>query len=446
MLARPRPRAAQASSGADSAERWAASSPLPQHALFGTGHGRKEKKFPVDKDMLESTLQEVRGLTEEELYDELSGWEEDPGKLRRRRQTEGQLRQEVDKLCEEVETLQHRCSAAQSRALEAQASQVEAMRRSEFQLGLVKRQLQSLKRGTSAASGLAQHCRDCQRKAELFDLEREALQKESAMKKKAWQEAEQEAAHLAEQLASLEQQKAKSLLAGSSLRQQAASSQAADGEAGQLLAERTQLQQQLRKTREMVELSQLLTDERMLLEKRKMSSGEILREIAELEEQADDVERNGQRVVGEMRRNLERLAQRSEDLRKAKDQAEDWLGAVWAALNQQRREQLLLHRRVKEEDQWASRLQERTEALVDELAVLERQAQPQSTPSQGQEETWCTLALLQQRRKTLKKDLSSHLAMSRHVHGKLKDAEGEQKLLLEQLRPLQPMLRSDGES
>ena len=31
------------------------------------------------------------------------------------------------------------------------------------------------------------------------------------------------------------------------------------------------------------------------------------------------MERNGQRVVGEMRRNLERLAQRSEDLRKAKE-------------------------------------------------------------------------------------------------------------------------------
>lgn len=362
--------------------------------------------------MLESTLQEVRGLTEEELYNELSGWEEDPEKLRRRQQTEGQLRQEVEKLGEEVETLQHRCSAAQSRALEAQASQVEAQRRSEFQLGLVKRQLQSLKRGTSAPSGLAQRCRDCQRKAELFDLEREALQKEAAMKKKAWQ---------------------------------AASSQAADGEAAQLLAERTQLQQQLRKTREMVELSQLLTDERMLLEKRKMTSGEMLREIAALEEQADDVERNGQRVVAEMRSSLERLAQRSEDLRKAKDQAEDWLGAVWAALNQQRREQLLLHRRVKEEDQWASRLQERTEALVDELAVLERQAQPQNSPNQGQEETLRTLALLQQRRKTLKKDLSSHLAMSRHVHGKLKDAEGEHKLLLEQLRPLQPMLRDGRE-
>jgi hypothetical protein len=35
--------------------------------------------------------------------------------------------------------------------------------------------------------------------------------------------------------------------------------------------------------------------------------------------EADDVERNGQRVVGEMRSSLERLAQRSEDLRKAKE-------------------------------------------------------------------------------------------------------------------------------
>ena len=35
--------------------------------------------------------------------------------------------------------------------------------------------------------------------------------------------------------------------------------------------------------------------------------------------EADDVERNGQRVVAEMRSSLERLAQRSEDLRKAKE-------------------------------------------------------------------------------------------------------------------------------
>eukprot|EP00435_Cladocopium_sp_Y103_P038912 s988_g10.t1 len=219
-----RPHQASPQRGAGSSDRWAVPpQPVPQHGLFGDG-GRK-----------------VRGLTEEELYDELSGWEdptfnqalEDPEKLQRRRQTEGQLRQEVDKLREAG---------------------------SEFQLGLVKRQLQSLKRGTSAASGLAQRCRDCQRKAELFDLEREALQKEAAMKKKAWQEprkaeienaeAEQEAAHLADQLASLEQQKAKSALARSSIRQQAAASQAADGEAAQLLAERTELQQRLRKTRE----------------------------------------------------------------------------------------------------------------------------------------------------------------------------------------------------
>jgi len=411
--------------------------------LFGQT-GRKEKKVPLDKEMLETILQEVRGLTDDELYEQLSTWQDNPELLVRRQQTELQLHSEVEKLQEEVQHHRQRCAAAQQMALDAQVSHAEATRRSEFQLGLVKRQLQSIKRGTTAASGLAQRCRDCQRKAELFDLEREALQKEGAMKKKAWQEAEQEALHLADQLSSLEQQQAKFALARSSIREKEAASKAAAGETAQLLSERTELQQRLRKTREMLELQQLLTDERMLLEKRKMSSGEMLREIADLEEQADDVERNGQRVVADMRGTLEKLAQRIESLKKAKDQAEDWLGAVWAALNQQRREQLLLHRRVKEEDNWATRLQERTDALVDELGILERQVTQPSSASQGQEEALRTVALMQQRRKVLKKDLSTQLALSRQVHGKLKDAEGAQTLLLEQLRPLQPMLRTEG--
>lgn len=42
------------------------------------------------------------------------------------------------------------------------------LRRNDFRLSLVKRQLQSIKRGTSAASGLAERCRDCQRRAELL--------------------------------------------------------------------------------------------------------------------------------------------------------------------------------------------------------------------------------------------------------------------------------------
>lgn len=436
MLARPRPRPG-GTPLPGSGEPSGLLTPGPC-GLPGRG---KEKKLQLDKQMFETILQEVRGFTDEELYDQLSSWQEHPEFLARQQQTEQQLRNEVAKLQEEVDHHRSIAAEAQQKAVEAQASQAEALRRNDFRLSLVKRQLQSIKRGTSAASGLAERCRDCQRRAELLDLEREAVQKEAQMKKKAWQESEQEASHLSNQLASLEQQQAKSALTRSSIREQEANARSEEVEASDLLVERTDLQQRLRKHQEMIQLRQLLLEERMLLEKRKMSSGEMLREISELEEQADDVERNAQRCVADLRTSLERLAQRCEDARKAKDQAEDWLGAVWAALNQQRREQMLLHRRVKEEDQWASRLQERTDTLVDELGVLEREAlTPRAISSAASEETVRTLALLQQRRKNLRRDLSVQLALCRQMQGKVKEAEGEQALLLEQLRPLQPML------
>lgn len=68
----------------------------------------------------------------------------------------------------------------------------------------------------------------------------------------------------------------------------------------------------------MAQLQRLLEEERQLLEKRKMTSGEMLRDIGDLEQQADDVERNGRRRVSELRTLLERLAQRGEELSKAK--------------------------------------------------------------------------------------------------------------------------------
>ncbi|CAE7888619.1 unnamed protein product [Symbiodinium microadriaticum] len=208
-----------------------------------------------------------------------------------------------------------------------------------------------------------------------------------------------------------------------------------------LLTERSELRESLQKQKEMAELQQLLADERMLLEKRRMSAADMLREIADLEEQADDLERNSQRVLGEMRNSLERLAMQVEELRRAKDQAEDWLGAVWAALNQQRREQLLLHQRVKEEDDWAGRLQDRTESLVVELQVLEKETQAQQRiPQTAEKETFRSLALLQQSRKDARQALSRQLARGRQVQGSLKEAETQQISLLEDLRPVRPML------
>ena len=129
----------------------------------------------------------MRGLSDEELYDQLSGWQESPGELRQQ-QTAQQLRFELEKLEKELEAQLEQRAAAQREVLAAQAAQQQAAGRQEGQLQLVRRQLQSLKRGTTAASSLAERCRECQRRAELLDLEREALEKEAQIQKRAWQE------------------------------------------------------------------------------------------------------------------------------------------------------------------------------------------------------------------------------------------------------------------
>ncbi|CAJ1430953.1 unnamed protein product [Effrenium voratum] len=392
------------------------------------------------RDLLEAAaLKAVRGLTDEELYDSLGAWQEHSDVLERQRQTEAKLRGEVSNLQQEVQQLELRAANAQQDALEAEKRRLESQRRHDFRAGLAKRQLQSIQRGMKSASSLAERCRSCQRKAELLYLERDAVQKEAAVKKKTLQEAEQEARQLTEQLDSVEDHEAKSALALRELQaEQAKGGTVGTADAAALWSQRSGLRQKLRKTQEMLELRQLLLDERMLLEKRRLGSAEMLREIAELEEQADDVERNGQRTISELRTVLERLALQNEELRKAKDQAEDWLGAVWAALNQQRREQLLLHRRVKEEDTWAQRLQDRTEVLVDELQVLERETHTPRSQSSDKEVLRC--ALLQQRRKAQRVELSALLAQSRRLQGALREAEGQQATMREQLRPVQLML------
>ena len=87
---------------------------------------------------------------------------------------------------------------------------------------------------------------------------------------------------------------------------------------------------------------------------------------------------------------------------------------------------------------------------VEELGYLEREAQiPRPSPESeaaleaahacGQA-ALRSLALLQQQRKDTRQRLSQQLGKCRQMQGKVKDAEGQQALLLERLRPLQPLL------
>ncbi|CAE7364924.1 unnamed protein product [Symbiodinium pilosum] len=393
-------------------------------------------------------LQEVRGLTEDELYERLTTWEDGDvdSALQQRQHAESTLRGEVTRLLAEVSRLQQESASAKQKAMSAELVQFKSAEKMEAKISLARRQLQSIARGMGAASGLAERCRYLQRQAEVLFVQQDALSKDAKKKKQALEDCSREVRELSHRLEIAEKDPQGAATTGwvSGAAFEAPSSEVdLQAETASLLAERSALRQSMHKQKEMVELQQLLADERMLLEKRRMSAADMLREIADLEEQADDVERNSQRVIGEMRSSLERLASQVDELRRAKDQAEDWLGAVWAALNQQRREQLLLHQRVKEEDDWASRLQDRTEALVVELQVLERETHAQRLPEAHQEkDALRTLAYLQQSRKHARQTLSRQLASSRHVQGSLKEAESQQISLLERLSPVKPMLQN----
>ncbi|CAE7202278.1 unnamed protein product [Symbiodinium sp. CCMP2456] len=297
----------------------------------------------LDSELLQRLFREARGLTENELYERLAAWEDnsDDSGLQQRKQTESTLRGEVSRLQKEVSQLLDEAYAAKKKAMDAELAQVKTTEKIEARMSLSRRQLQSIARGMGAASGLAERCRDLQHRAAVLNLELDSLKNGARQKRQAMEECSRDARDLAQRLELAEKDQP-----GSTLLVEA---EAADvhsdfrAEVVSLLTERSELRESLQKQKEMAELQQLLADERMLLEKRRMSAADMLREIADLEEQADDLERNSQRVLGEMRNSLERLAMQVEELRRAKDQAEDWLGAVWAALNQQRREQLLLH-------------------------------------------------------------------------------------------------------
>mmetsp|Transcript_57158 Transcript_57158/g.118649 ORF Transcript_57158/g.118649 Transcript_57158/m.118649 type:complete len:440 (+) Transcript_57158:3-1322(+) len=436
MIGRPRPRP-HVQPGAHSG-REVAPKPCGRSHILSKAWNQAEV---LDSELLQRLFREARGLTENELYERLASWEDnsDDKGLQQRQHTESTLRGEVSRLQKEVSQLRDVAYAAKKKAMDAELAQAKTAEKIEARMSLSRRQLQSIARGMGAASGLAERCRDLQHRADVLNLELDSLKKGARQKRQAMEDCSRDGRELAQRLELAEKDQP-----GSTLLVEA---EAADlhsdfrAELVSLLTERSELRESLQKQKEMVELQQLLSDERMLLEKRRMSATDMLREIADLEEQADDLERNSQRVLGEMRNSLERLAMQVEELRRAKDQAEDWLGAVWAALNQQRREQLLLYQRVKEEDDWAGRLQDRTESLVVELQVLEKETHAQQRiPETPDKETFRSLALLQQSRKHARQALSRQLARSRQVQGSLKEAETQQISLLEDLRPVRPML------
>merc|ERR1711879_834089 len=135
------------------------------------------------------------------------------------------------------------------------------------------------------------------------------------------------------------------------------------------------LLKELNESRNAQELKKLLEEERREFKSKRATSTVVLEEIAELEESTDIIERRCQRCVDELKDSLLRSAGRETDLHRQKAQMDEWLQSMWSTICQQKREQLLLHQRMQEEDLWSSQLQKRTDQLVEELTKLEEDVQ-----------------------------------------------------------------------
>jgi len=120
------------------------------------------------------------------------------------------------------------------------------------------------------------------------------------------------------------------------------------------------------------ELQQLLDEERLQFGLGpRVTTAQLIQEIAELEDSSDLVDAQCQTEVGALRVALERLGTQELELRQAKAQKDDWIRAVWLALGQQRQEEVQLLRLMQEDDLQTQELQRRTDDLV-ELQDLEQ--------------------------------------------------------------------------
>merc|ERR550537_744111 len=135
-------------------------------------------------------------------------------------------------------------------------------------------------------------------------------------------------------------------------------------------------------------------------------------------------------MIEELRVVLERSATQARELEHSKRQADEWVKAMWSTICQQKREQLMLHQRMKEEDLWTAHLQERTDALVDELRTLEEKVREYEGPvgatekeKQMEEEKFRQLQKIREKRRGAQHRLALNLARRKPLLERLDDAE-----------------------
>lgn len=331
---------------------------------------------PVREAAIQRVLAQIQHWTERELCDRIGELEQSlVAEKRNRAAAEIALREEVDKLTSSVEALRQRAAdcwdeaSAMSAELEASIAQRQEEEES------TRRKARAAARSAEATRFFAAKAQRRQQEINSMRALLVALQHDSADKRSSWQAAVAALQEIASRVGELEREKealeqAKGWTPEGAVQRSRRSEEEAEMRA--LLSEQAALQRQLKELQEATELKTMLDNERAKADTERLAISTIIQEIVELEESSDFVDRDSQKKIDELRVALERGAATAQDLRQRRVLAQQWLQGVWSKLCGMKREELVLHEALREEDLWMAHLQARADTLVDELRALEK--------------------------------------------------------------------------
>lgn len=414
--------------------------------------------FNEQEALLRDVLLGLGNMTREQVYDSIAETEKALiFQQNTHEDAEGTVRKELSRLRTEVDALRYQARAAQSRTengLLARSTTVDL----EAETNRVRKQLHGVQRALRATDFYLESARGQQGELQAAREERDKLERISHTKKLAWQEAMDllnanaakvdEAKGWWDRLSEAEQARK---LDG---RKKEQGKNRARQEYEKLIDVRDSFLRQLEDGRYMVEFSRLLEDERRDVGPRQQSAGQILDQVASIEERTDMVERRGQQSVAELRDALVRGSEREVDLQRANEAAAMRLQTLWSTILKQRRERLDLHNLQKDEDLAAVGLQKKTETLIQQLQNFETKSQQEDLglydeggnllpgEEEQEEEMMADLQMLRGQRRKWQHKLAHYLSARGPLQQVLVNSMAQQKYMQAKLQPLQGFLNA----
>lgn len=387
-------------------------------------------------------LCEIRHLSLADLVAEVALEEENlRSQANARHEMEALLRAELERLQSEIRWLRREGAAAKREAERAAAAAETVKHHNNAELKALCRKLDATQRGTMVTRRMASQTVKFQ---EAAAKAREELCKHLGVlpqRRNEYESASQTLEFMAMRVKSLEQEKADINAADDD------EDSMLGQEAKALLTAKTGLIKEMNGIRDVMDLKYLLDMERANAEGRRIGNARLVEEVAEMEREAEILDRTNQQAVLSLRNLLERGAAREKELEHGKTKAAQWLKCVWEAMCKQRKDELALLEKAKQDDVWTEHLQQRVDNLIVELRQLEADAlafgtgpNPLPAEEELEERHQRSMVSARQLRRGAQHALATHVTKHEPLVQALAAAEEEERHLSRQLRSVRDLL------